>query len=389
MVMPTKINPPQDPQEPQKAQAQPNKDSTNAKSTTPTTDDGSKKPFKEVLETAMNDKQVKPTKVIKALDDDDDDDVMSLLDLAGQTKTGDVKGKAVVTSSFVADNDTDDGTVKATVSGSVSSDVAIDVDDDTASDVSVPTVKPTTVKPVVVDASVKVAETTDVKTAPVDPGTVKVANKVSEEDKPVVQGPAHAVGALKKDEHLLVRKVKEADAATTDVDVTKDKKEEVTASVVATPAPHTVYAANVQAPVEIKTSSARENLLKLAQSMVDQIQLVKASGKTDTEVTLKYPPMFEGVKVKITEFDTSKNQFNVTFSDVNNATARSLIEQQDNQIKLQQALFDKGYNLQMITIEQKIPGLASTESGEASLNSNAQAQDQAGNATDQDEGNVT
>ncbi|MCE5293996.1 MAG: hypothetical protein LLF94_05225, partial [Chlamydiales bacterium] len=73
MVMPTKINPPQDPQEPQKAQAQPNKDSTNAKSTTPTTDDGSKKPFKEVLETAMNDKQVKPTKVIKALDDDDDD----------------------------------------------------------------------------------------------------------------------------------------------------------------------------------------------------------------------------------------------------------------------------------------------------------------------------
>lgn len=112
------------------------------------------------------------------------------------------------------------------------------------------------------------------------------------------------------------------------------------------------------------TTKIRQVMLQLAEQMCKRIERVQAPDRTDTTLTLQHPPLFAGVEVRITEFKTSQNQFNVTFVGVTDPTARMLIEMPKHQAVLQQTLIDKGYILQTITIEQTILGQSSTEEGE-------------------------
>lgn len=135
-----------------------------------------------------------------------------------------------------------------------------------------------------------------------------------------------------------------------------------------------------------QVSSARETLLALAKAMVEKIELIKEPGKTETTLTLNHPPLFSGVQIKITELDTSQKQFNLTFSNFTNPDARALIDLASNQDKLRETLIAKGYTLQLITVEQKIPGLKSTmEFSELGLNQRQQDQERSGSATDDNE----
>ncbi len=206
--------------------------------------------------------------------------------------------------------------------------------------------------------------------------------------------------ASEKPSVAIVEKKEEVRTATPQAPVSKNKGEKDTSSsfdnnMAFAPAPQVMQAS--QAPEAIKmpeqVTSARETLLALAKEMVEQIQKVIEPGKTETTLTLKHPPLFSGVEIKITEFDTSQKQFNLTFSNILNPEARALIELSSNQARLQEALIAKGYTLQMITVEQKIPGLQSTRSND--FNELAFGQDkysnqkQAGTATDDDQGDVT
>jgi len=50
---------------------------------------------------------------------------------------------------------------------------------------------------------------------------------------------------------------------------------------------------------------------ELARKLVDEITIMKHDGRTETTITLKHPPMFEGSQVTITEFDSAKKELNI------------------------------------------------------------------------------
>lgn len=111
---------------------------------------------------------------------------------------------------------------------------------------------------------------------------------------------------------------------------------------------------------------AREVLIKLANEMISRIDEIKMPDRTDTTIRLQYPPLFNGAELVITQYKSAQKEFNVTFSGLS-PDARMLIEVQQNQEGLRTALLEKGYTLQMLTIEQRIPGLESTKTATGSL----------------------
>lgn len=385
MVIPTNKTPTADSDESSSpVQGPPKKEQTQTRTTAPNTDDGSRKPFKEVLEATMADKPQKNSKVSFNPDDDDDEKV-SLLDLAAGSSVAGTKAKPSITNTavFRQDVDVDEKGAAALIS----------MESDTDVEVATPAEKVDTKATVRTQDSVetKPEETPEVTTTPTTPQTQKGHTKAEVHHTADVHATVQAKAKIKDDEVVAVNTSTDTKAK---VAVSNKAEDKVDASTVVvapqTPMVHAAVAA-VPVPVAQRVSNVREVLLKLAQNMVDQIQLVKDAGKTETTLTIKNVPLFEGVQVKITEFDSAKNQFNLTFSEVNNPTARALIEQQDNQVRLQQALVDKGYTVQMVTVEQKIPGLASTNTQEtdARLLGQKYTDGQTGTATDDSQGNVT
>lgn len=323
----------------------------------PMPDDGTKKPpFREVLNKKLLEKEIKQPLVPVTDDEDDDDEQVSLLDLVAASSARDLKPKSSLDEkvAFTGNNQGDD--------------IVVALTDDTSDVKPLYTPAEATTKPLFKTADESAAPKLDKEPVVVDPHTGKPLEKVvvKEADKVVVSTDS-------KDE-IKDKKVE---------DITAPKAKDVIAQ-----APQVVVQ-NV-APVEVnkladQPTRAREVLLQLAQQMVEKIQKVTSPGRTDTTLLLNHPPLFAGVSLRITEFDTSKKQFNVTFFDLKDPTARMLVELPDNQLKLQQALLDRGYTLQMITIEQKIPGLASTDSGEVLLKDKPDQDGQAGTATDKED----
>lgn len=409
MVTPTKLTPPGEPEKTEKtagSPGQPTKESTEAKTTAASTDDGSKKPFKEYLDIGTPDKQIKQPSKVSFMPDDDDDDVrLSLLDLAANTKIREAKGKPSVVDTAVFHQEPVDFT-KGIERGIVYTDAPEDISETDTPLVSKGILESVS-KDVVKDTTVRVAANDTVK----EPKEVTPKIAIKDDVTPVAidkkpDAPAQVtVAARKTDDTVVTKKSDDETKITEKVEVKIADKTEAkvvfheaigqkvdTSNVVVAAAPQAVHAAAVVTAAKdvAKTSNVREVMLKLAQAMVEEIQQIKKPGETETTFTLKHPPIFEGVEVKITEFDSAKKQLNITFTDVNNPTARALIEQQDNQVRLQQALLERGYTMQMVTLEQKIPGLASTETGETTLGGKKfEEGGQAGSATDNDEGNVT
>ena len=109
-----------------------------------------------------------------------------------------------------------------------------------------------------------------------------------------------------------------------------------------------------------KARDARATTIQLVDQLVKALSQLTQTDRTETTLTLKYPPIFEGVSITITEFKTAQKEFNVTFFNLTNPTARLLIETKQNQESLRNALIEKGYTLQMITIEPKLDISTST-----------------------------
>ena len=353
MSTPIKIIPPSDSDESKKAVGPAQEDSSKSKTTAPNTDDGSRKPFKEVLEATMADKRPipKPVKVTPAKSDDDDDDTVTLLDLAAKASVRECAPKPSITQTAVFRQE-------------VEAEVVAEVDEDAPKKTPAAVIqeKPEE-KPHVAIASKVVVE----------------REKLPEKEQPVVRSVEK-----EKDDKPVRRASEDISPKIAFHEVKNPQVDPKT--VIGLAAPQQVVApppAAVQAHLEVP--NARQAMMQLAQAMVEKIQLIQAPGRTDTTLQLKYPPLFEGVKIHISEYETSQKQLNITFSDLTNPTARALIEQKDNQLQLQQQLIDRGYTLQTITIEQKIPGLSSTETGDVTLRQQGQSEGQAGSATDQED----
>ena len=107
------------------------------------------------------------------------------------------------------------------------------------------------------------------------------------------------------------------------------------------------------APVEVK-----KNLQSLINQMIEKVSEMTLSGKTDTSITLKNPPIFEGANIILTSFDSAKGEFNIAFENLTQ-TAKNILDLKANKDSLVLALEQKGYTVHIVTtttlIETRIP----------------------------------
>jgi len=106
-------------------------------------------------------------------------------------------------------------------------------------------------------------------------------------------------------------------------------------------------------PAEVKT-----NLQSLINQMIEKVSEMTLSGKTDTSITLKNPPIFEGANIILTSFDSAKGEFNIAFENLTQ-TAKNILDLKANKDSLVLALEQKGYTVHIVTtttlIETRIP----------------------------------
>jgi len=90
------------------------------------------------------------------------------------------------------------------------------------------------------------------------------------------------------------------------------------------------------------------NIQELINQMVKEVQSMEAQGKTDTTITLKQPPIFEGAQLVVTSFNSARGEFNIAFENLS-AAAQQIISNEHNKASLMAALEQKGYHVHMVT----------------------------------------
>lgn len=95
---------------------------------------------------------------------------------------------------------------------------------------------------------------------------------------------------------------------------------------------------------EVKQGSS---IRDLAAQLIKEIQTIRTEGRTDTVVTLRYPPIFEGATVTLTALDSAKNQFNIAFASLSE-NAKLLLDNKLANDSLTQALERKGIQVHVI-----------------------------------------
>lgn len=97
-----------------------------------------------------------------------------------------------------------------------------------------------------------------------------------------------------------------------------------------------------------KTTLPVSNVQAIINQMVAKVTEMKNAGSTETVITLKNPPLFEGATIVLTGFDSAKNEFNVSIENLTQA-AKQLLDQQSNKDSLILALEKKGYAVHILT----------------------------------------
>jgi hypothetical protein len=86
---------------------------------------------------------------------------------------------------------------------------------------------------------------------------------------------------------------------------------------------------------------------QLVDAIVKAVSTVAYEGKTDTVVTLKQPPLFEGANIVLTSYESAKGQFNIRFENLSQG-AKSFMDMQQNKDSLLFALQQKGYAVHIL-----------------------------------------
>lgn len=106
------------------------------------------------------------------------------------------------------------------------------------------------------------------------------------------------------------------------------------------------------AAVETK-GTQNQPVLQQLHAVVDQIldnmYTLELNGQKDTVFTMKHPPMFAGVDVVISSFQSARGEFNIAFHNLTQA-AQQLLSAEANQGVLRHALEEKGYLVHIVVI---------------------------------------
>lgn len=90
------------------------------------------------------------------------------------------------------------------------------------------------------------------------------------------------------------------------------------------------------------------NLQAIIDQLVEKVTELKGKDTTETTVTLKQPPLFQGVNIVVTSFDSAKGQFNISFENLTQQ-AKNILDMQVNRESLLSALNQRGYGVHIVT----------------------------------------
>jgi len=109
----------------------------------------------------------------------------------------------------------------------------------------------------------------------------------------------------------------------------------------------------------VKASKAQMDLMM--KMLAKAITQMKAEGKTETTISIKNIPLFADAKLTVTEFDTAKGEYNITFSELS-AQAKQMLDNQQVKESMLRHLEERGYLVHiMITTTEKEETLLTAE----------------------------
>lgn len=126
-------------------------------------------------------------------------------------------------------------------------------------------------------------------------------------------------------------------------------------------------------------ASQRLTTQELVDALVKAITTAESQGKSDTIVTLKQPPMFEGSNIVLTSYESAKGEFNIRFENLSQQ-AKAFMDMQQNQDALLSNLQQKGYAVHILVATTQI------ETPIASAQQASQSQNQQQNQQEQGQG---
>lgn len=144
---------------------------------------------------------------------------------------------------------------------------------------------------------------------------------------------------------------------------------------------------NSTAPIQqAKEVLPPSHIQDIINQLVQKISIIEVSGRTDTTLTLKHPPLFEGANLIVTAFDSAKGEFNISFENLTQA-AKQLLDMRVNQESLRTALEQKGYAVHILTATTLIehPQIAPSESSNREREEGQRQQQQQQRQQDEDE----
>jgi hypothetical protein len=87
---------------------------------------------------------------------------------------------------------------------------------------------------------------------------------------------------------------------------------------------------------------------ELVDQIVKEMYVVKTGDVTDTVMTIRHPPMFEGAQVKVTSFESARGELNIAFENLTQQ-AKDILDSRLNRESLLLSLNKEGYNVHILT----------------------------------------
>lgn len=106
---------------------------------------------------------------------------------------------------------------------------------------------------------------------------------------------------------------------------------------------HLQTSATGNAPVAPRAAYLQD----IVNQMVKELTILQKNGLTETTVTIKNNPLFNGAQIVITGFDHATREFNVTFQNLT-LPAKQLLDVQRNQDDLKKAMAEKEFTVHII-----------------------------------------
>ena len=110
---------------------------------------------------------------------------------------------------------------------------------------------------------------------------------------------------------------------------------------------------NIETAKNEKTMLQASHIQDIINQLVEKTTQMELDGKTETTITLKQPPILAGANLIVSEFDSAKGEFNISFENLSQA-AKNIIDMRANQDSLRLALEAKGYAVHIVTATTEV-----------------------------------